>query len=322
MLHYTPHYLYDPVVPRRVKDFYPHAHDMRFVVMLREPVARAVSSYWFKHSARFSASGVDGGSVEHFRNASRTELTSRERFDQCVRVRRSQGCVTHSSDGAASGTCSNAGIGSGGDGDGDGGQSVAQGSGGASNEALALTALKAKALEEDATFCEHHMWPVTQGLRHLDKGLYAEQLERWLAVFPHGNFLFVCQESFSAAPRHELGRVLRWLGALETDVDISAHGVGENQLGYADKSHLDELLRERWPVGPKNSRIPVPANVEDGGPGEGDGRESGGGGGGEGASAAVTVGSELLKLLQEHYAPHNRRLWELTGTKCPGAWNY
>jgi hypothetical protein len=310
VLHYTPHYLYDPVVPRRVKYFYPHADDMRFIVMLREPVERAVSSYWFKHSARFSASGVDQGSAEHFRNASYIELGSRMRFDACVRERRIQWCVPGGSDGASSDVCRNSS---------DGELSPVHGSGGASDAERAF-ALKAKALEEDATRCEHHLWPTTPGLRHLDKGMYAEQLERWLAVFPLENFLFVCQENFASESRYELRRVLRWLGVLGTDVGISAHSsVGEDPLGYTDGSHLEELLRQRWPVGPTNSRTPVSVAADDGERGEGVGCGSGGGG----ASAAATTGPELLKLMQEHYAPHNKRLWELTGIRCPGVqWNY
>jgi len=50
VVHYTPHYLYAPTVPYEVKRFYAHDASLRFVVMLREPVKRAWSSYWFHNS--------------------------------------------------------------------------------------------------------------------------------------------------------------------------------------------------------------------------------------------------------------------------------
>lgn len=50
LIHYTPHYLYAPTVPFEVKQFYPNANDMKFIVMLRDPVDRAWSSFWFSNS--------------------------------------------------------------------------------------------------------------------------------------------------------------------------------------------------------------------------------------------------------------------------------
>lgn len=53
VIHYTPHYLYAPTVPYEMRDFYPHSEDLKFIVMLRNPVDRAVSSYWFQNSHLF-----------------------------------------------------------------------------------------------------------------------------------------------------------------------------------------------------------------------------------------------------------------------------
>ena len=50
VIHYTPHYLYAPTVPYEMKRFYPHATELKFIAMLREPVSRAWSSYWFHNS--------------------------------------------------------------------------------------------------------------------------------------------------------------------------------------------------------------------------------------------------------------------------------
>lgn len=59
VIHYTPHYIYAPTVPYEMKRFYPHASELKFVVMLREPVKRAWSSYWFHNSHLIQ--GIDKG---------------------------------------------------------------------------------------------------------------------------------------------------------------------------------------------------------------------------------------------------------------------
>ena len=59
VIHYTPHYLFAPTVPFEMKRFYPHAKHLKFLVMLRDPVDRAVSSYWFQNSHIFK--GVNQG---------------------------------------------------------------------------------------------------------------------------------------------------------------------------------------------------------------------------------------------------------------------
>ena len=61
VVHYTPHYLYAPSVPFELRDFYPNPGQHKFIVVLRDPVERAVSSYWFKNSRLFNA--MDRGIV-------------------------------------------------------------------------------------------------------------------------------------------------------------------------------------------------------------------------------------------------------------------
>ena len=55
VVHYTPHYLYAPTVPFEMRSFYPSTEDIKFIVLLREPVERALSSYWFFNSRKFRA---------------------------------------------------------------------------------------------------------------------------------------------------------------------------------------------------------------------------------------------------------------------------
>jgi hypothetical protein len=53
VVHYTPHYLYAPTVPFEIRSFYPSIDDIKFIILLREPVERALSSYWFFNSKIF-----------------------------------------------------------------------------------------------------------------------------------------------------------------------------------------------------------------------------------------------------------------------------
>jgi hypothetical protein len=53
IIHYTPQYLYAPSVPYDVREFYPNRDELKFLILLRDPVQRALSSYWFKNSGEF-----------------------------------------------------------------------------------------------------------------------------------------------------------------------------------------------------------------------------------------------------------------------------
>ena len=86
VVHYTPHYLYAPSVPFDVKKLYPHSDDasqMKFIVVLRDPVARALSSYWFSQSHLFEDRRKKGekkgniGSIGEFQTLATQEMESR-----------------------------------------------------------------------------------------------------------------------------------------------------------------------------------------------------------------------------------------------------
>ena len=61
LIHYTPHYLYAPTVPFEMKRFYPEPESIKFIVMLRQPINRALSSYWFLKSHMFAKDNKDHG---------------------------------------------------------------------------------------------------------------------------------------------------------------------------------------------------------------------------------------------------------------------
>ena len=57
----------------------------------------------------------------------------------------------------------------------------------------------------DPAYFSHAWWNYT----YLARGLYAEQLERWLAVFPEEQLLIVPNEDLGARPAETYARVLR-----------------------------------------------------------------------------------------------------------------
>ena len=59
LIHYTPHYLYAPSVPFELRKFHPNWANIKFIVILRDPIERAWSSYWFHNSHLLH--GVDKG---------------------------------------------------------------------------------------------------------------------------------------------------------------------------------------------------------------------------------------------------------------------
>lgn len=84
IVHYTPHYLYAPSVPSSIADLFPPKaqRDLRFLVILRDPVDRAVSSYWFKNSHLFRDS--DRGSVADMWASFADELRRRADYERCI----------------------------------------------------------------------------------------------------------------------------------------------------------------------------------------------------------------------------------------------
>jgi hypothetical protein len=61
----------------------------------------------------------------------------------------------------------------------------------------------------------HAWWNWTYRAR----GLYAQQLERWLAVFPRDQLLVLLTEELAAAPAETYARVLEFLGASPHELD-------------------------------------------------------------------------------------------------------
>jgi len=215
--------------------------ELVFVVMLREPIARALSSYWFKHSHLFNTEGLDGGSLTDFEESViPAELEWRERHDVCMQRRYYGGFA--------------------------GPLGVASGRGGAESNSGYFSALQAcfdldtDTETEIGTEGNETVGPVSAesvsgglinsrpgaapsassfrgralGLHHLNKGVYHDQLLRWLRVFPpkpevgpgfgadghpdpgRSRYCLVYLEQFAATPVAEYRRLLACIGV---DVD-------------------------------------------------------------------------------------------------------
>jgi hypothetical protein len=79
-------------------------------------------------------------------------------------------------------------------------------------------------LAREPGYFSHAWWDYT----YLARGRYAEQLERWLAVFPPEQLLVVASDQLSAAPGAAYARVLEFLGA-------SAHALGSYPRVYEQR---------------------------------------------------------------------------------------
>lgn len=139
-------------MPGRVRSSFASLGDalpplLRFIVILREPVSRAISSYWFK----------GGRSVANGTQLLEAQIADRQRMEKCMR------------DGRALASCG------------------ADGRGGA----FGLT-------------------------NHIDKGVYAPQLERWFRAFDRCHFYVTTLERTymrgASAASAQLRGLLAWAG--------------------------------------------------------------------------------------------------------------
>jgi len=86
---------------------------------------------------------------------------------------------------------------------------------GALEEEDARTAGEVERMLADPAHFSREWWTHTYRAR----GLYAAQLERWLAVFPRGQLLVVATEEMAAGPAETYARVLEFL-------DVAPHALG------------------------------------------------------------------------------------------------
>lgn len=237
VVHYTPHYLYPPRIPGRVHAFYgaAAAKELKFLAILRNPVDRAVSSYWFKQPQQ------SGGSPQGMHERFVSELATRRQFEECLEERRN---VTSMSffRGARGGSAGS-------------GTKVATPTthvrveedstvlgpprwGGASDDAIRRRDLRCfeQTYPDELEYINHHV----------NKGVYDEQLNRWFAYFAPENFLVVSLEQFRNHSMATFAQVCAFLGV---------HVVGPGS--FPTRQKLEAQLNKKYNIG-MNTRTSPP----------------------------------------------------------------
>ena len=246
VIHYTPHYLYAPSVPYEMRTFYPLSGKLKFIVVLREPIERALSSYWFRESHLFQKE--DRGTIEEFMHLAEEEIASRKVYDACMTSR-------GSSVGEAS-------------------QHFTANVSGGDDDVNSFRATKAASLR----YCFGPMYrSKLLGYRHLDKGIYHDQIQRWFDNFPSYNFYFVPLRRFQLNPIKEYVKLLRFIFGNSNSTGAA--------LEEISSSLRNMLLYHKRLVRP-NSRS-------------------------RNHSLPVAFENKLRKF----YMPYNKKLFELTGSE-------
>mmetsp|Transcript_8985 Transcript_8985/g.30655 ORF Transcript_8985/g.30655 Transcript_8985/m.30655 type:complete len:382 (+) Transcript_8985:2-1147(+) len=193
VIHYTPQYLYAPTVPFEMRSFYPHPERLKFIVMVRDPVMRAQSSYWFKNSHLFDSRRKDRGSVLDFTSHIYESIRERKEYEACRDRNRDLG------------------------------------------ELHKLQVCFGSKLRSPEL-----------GWRHVDKGVYVDQLERWFLNYPRENFLVKTLEEFHEAPAEHFRDVCDFLGV--GTVGPGAFNSSEQVLQMLTKSFLKSPNRSKQPL--------------------------------------------------------------------------
>ena len=221
VVHYTPHYMFVPGLPGAICDLSRAAGgapcaELRYLVMLREPASRAVSSWWYHHRRGALADAVADGAralraLEKCYSGAGVDF-----LELCASVhRKSRGA----GDGAAA-------AGGGGGGGGDLGKfSEHTEKLSACSDALLVTG------GDNAGFSAH-----------VGKSLYAHQLVHWFARLPLGQFYIMALEDYGAAPLREFTQLLCWLGLAAVD----EHGI----RGFRDREAIAAELAVHYNTAP------------------------------------------------------------------------
>ena len=184
VLHYTPHYLYAPSVPFEMKQFYPKPEELKFIVMLRDPVDRSQSSYWFRNSRIFN--GQDQGSVAEFMKSAGFEICLREEYEKCMM--REGGEILNSS------------------------MSRSEHEKKTQHGSKSLVFKSPDSHSSALKFCFGSLYrDKSLGSRHIDKGIYHDQIQRWYDNFPSHNFHFISLKKFEQNSVFEYHRLLDFI---------------------------------------------------------------------------------------------------------------
>jgi len=219
--------LYFPYIPERIKEFNPSA---RFILLLREPVARAHSHWWHWHRR-----GMD--SLD-FRAAVEADL---KRIESGIGVRTTEEIAEYTRKLDAAG-----------------------------------------------------MGPYRT---YMDSGYYAEQIERYLAIFPKECFKIVFFENLIRNPKLHVEDILRFLGADPGPAEHMDYRPENINKGISWRSARPLFLRQ---LGHAFLTAPLQTLTPSGF---------------RSAVARPPIDQDTRQWLARHFQPHNARLAQLLAEK-------
>ena len=300
IIHYTPHYLYAPTVPYEMKEFYPDPDKLKFIVMLRNPIDRAISSYWFQNSHLFHDN--DQGSIDEFQKLVHKEMSERNKYETCMEETSKKAnelnnngivlyiarklkslasfivnCIFH-----AAAIISSS-------------KSLSTNQTNTSNYAQNHNS---KSYYKALQLCYgDELRSPDLGHRHIDKGIYVDQIHRWWDNFPSKNFYFILFDKFIENPRDEFRKLLDFINDdqlyeknkpsnehnMNNDTNIRTKRIEKRQhmLEITDKMKFDKR------------RLFKPNSL----------------------SENSTLPSSFIKTLENYYKPYNDELEKLLNIK-------
>jgi Sulfotransferase domain len=280
VIHYTPHYIYAPTVPFEMRKFYSHSERLKFIVLLRDPIERALSSYWFQNSHLFHKE--DRGSIREFEDLARAEMIQRREFDKCmdrqIDLTKSAAIGTalgfstvsfgmeYRSVNSTSASCK-----------------------GSCRSGFSTTTQHFHALKQ--CFGAHFRSPQL-GTRHLDKGIYYDQLLRWWDNFPASNFYITSLERWKKNATREYQDMLSFIFNDEYQHDWRSTDSSEQYISadnYEDY-YREEMFQHKRLVKPNNRSL----------------------------DKNQQLSIEFRRTLKEFYRPYNDKLWPILDTAVLG----
>ncbi len=132
------------------------------------------------------------------------------------------------------------------------------------------------------------------GLRHLDKGIYAEQLHRWFLRFPREKFFILFLEEWKKNPSGIFVQLLTFLGlndSISSKENCSLSSLSnDNSLCNSSYSKTIDFTKKRLEL-PNSKTIQL-------------------------------LSPSLTSTLQKFYRPYNKELEILLGRTLPPEYNY
>jgi hypothetical protein len=200
--------------------------------MLRDPVERAISSYWFKNS-HLLQHGRDKGSSKDFIANAMVEISSRRVYDKCM-----SSYFDHQEQATVRNRYSTAGT----------TKRTTQSHLIHSKTGISKTfSLRAKMPFKDSSHLLYRalracfgaqLRSAKLGLRHLDKGIYVDQLERWWSNFPRENFHIMFLRDWERNSTAEFEKLLMFFYApSHVEIDSRDRGRGGNDTDLPSYPH-------------------------------------------------------------------------------------